>query len=51
MRLPRDITGKQLTNIPEHNPLKVGTLNGILNDVSNHLGLSKDELIKTIFKL
>ncbi len=31
--------------IPNHNPLKVGTLNSILNDVAAHLGITKEELV------
>jgi predicted RNA binding protein YcfA (HicA-like mRNA interferase family) len=41
--------GEHHITIPKHNPLKVGTLNSILNDVSDHLELSKDELAKDIF--
>ncbi len=35
--------------IPDHNPIKIGTLNNILNDVSEYLGISKEELIKNLF--
>ncbi|MDQ7056622.1 MAG: type II toxin-antitoxin system HicA family toxin [Persephonella sp.] len=35
--------------IPAHNPLKVGTLNAILKEISNYLEISKEELIKEIF--
>lgn len=34
--------------VPLHNPLRVGTLNAILTDVSLHLGMSKDELIRRL---
>jgi predicted RNA binding protein YcfA (HicA-like mRNA interferase family) len=32
--------------IPRHKDLKVGTLNGILQDVANHLGIEKEEILK-----
>ena len=32
--------------IPRHKNLKVGTLNGILQDVANHLGIEKEEILK-----
>ena len=32
-----------------HDALRVGTLNGILREVANSLGVSKEELIKRIF--
>lgn len=35
--------------IPNHTPLKVGTLTAILNDVAEHLGLEKDELMVILF--
>lgn len=34
--------------IPNHNPIKVGTLNNILKQVSLHLKISKDELMKEL---
>ena len=35
--------------IPDHNPIKIGTLNNILNDISEYLVMNKDELIKNLF--
>jgi predicted RNA binding protein YcfA (HicA-like mRNA interferase family) len=35
--------------IPNHDPLKVGTLAGILNGVAAHLDISRDELIQRLF--
>lgn len=35
--------------IPNHNPIKIGTLNSILKEVSNQLSISKDELIQKLF--
>jgi len=34
--------------IPNHKPIKVGTLNKILTDITNHLNISKDELLSSI---
>ena len=34
--------------VPDHRPIKVGTLNKILTDIGNHLNLSKDELISSL---
>jgi len=36
--------------IPNHNPIKIGTLNSILADIANHSGLSKSELMEELFK-
>jgi predicted RNA binding protein YcfA (HicA-like mRNA interferase family) len=35
--------------IPDHNPIKIGTLNNILKDISGYLKIDKQTLIKTIF--
>jgi len=40
--------GEHHVTIPNHSPLKVGTLSGILNDVSRHLGISRQELVKRL---
>jgi predicted RNA binding protein YcfA (HicA-like mRNA interferase family) len=50
IRLSRSIRGSehQIT-IPNHNPIKIGTLNSILNDISEHLKLSKQEFIENLF--
>jgi len=34
--------------IPNHNPIKIGTLNNILNDISLQLKVSKQELIEKL---
>ncbi|MGC8690992.1 MAG: type II toxin-antitoxin system HicA family toxin [Caldisericum sp.] len=35
--------------IPAHNPIKIGTLNSIVNELSNVLEISKAELIEKLF--
>lgn len=39
--------GTLYLTIPLHNPLKLGTLASILNDVSEHLNISKEEILKS----
>ena len=36
--------------IPEHTPLKIGTLSQILKEVANYLNTGKDDLIKKLFE-
>ena len=36
--------------IPDHQPIKIGTLNNILNDIAEYLKISKQELIQELFK-
>ncbi len=42
-----EFTEHHLT-IPNHDPIKIGTLSKILNDVAKHLEISKEELAKLI---
>ena len=36
-------------SIPRHKPIKVGTLNSILNEIAQHLNIDKHELLKRLF--
>ncbi len=35
--------------IPNHKPIKVGTLSGLLNDIAQYLRMDKDELVEDLF--
>jgi predicted RNA binding protein YcfA (HicA-like mRNA interferase family) len=50
VRLTTSEGGRQNVTIPNHDPLKVGTLAGILGDVAAHFGISRDELIQRLWK-
>ena len=49
LRLTITERGQHHVTIPNHDPLKVGTLAGVLNDVAAHLEISRDELIQRLF--
>ncbi|MGQ9496742.1 MAG: type II toxin-antitoxin system HicA family toxin [Desulfotomaculales bacterium] len=49
LRLTTTLGGEHHITIPLHNPLKVGTLNGILTDVANHLKIPKEVLVRELF--
>jgi len=49
LRLTTTEGGQHHVTIPNHDPLKVGTLAGILNDVAAHLEISRDELVQRLF--
>lgn len=49
LRLTTNEHGQHHVTIPNHNPLKVGTLSGILTDIAGHFEISRDELIQRIF--
>ncbi|MGH7557667.1 MAG: type II toxin-antitoxin system HicA family toxin [Gemmatimonadota bacterium] len=49
LRLSRTTSeGSHHVTIPRHRALRVGTLNAILRDVANTLGISKEELLRRI---
>ena len=35
--------------IPAHNPIKIGTLNNIVNDVAKYLKMQREKLIASLF--
>ena len=50
IRLRSTHTGTEhLITIPNHNPIKLGTVNGILADVARYLKVTKQELIEQLF--
>ncbi len=49
MRLSKTEDSEHHITIPRHKPLKVGTLNGILRDVADHLGMDRNSLIRELF--
>ena len=48
LRLSIQQQGEHHVTMPTHSPLKVGTLAGILNDVSQHLGITRNELLQRL---
>ncbi len=49
LRLTTKEGGIHHITIPKHNPLKIGTLNGIIIDVANHFKLTKNKIIGELF--
>ena len=50
IRLTRIVAGvQQHVTLPNHKPLRLGTLNGILGDVAAHLGKDKGALVAELF--
>jgi predicted RNA binding protein YcfA (HicA-like mRNA interferase family) len=49
LRLTSELPAQHHVTIPAHDPLKVGTLSGILGDVAAHLKLDRDELLQRLF--
>lgn len=49
VRLTTSLKGQHHITIPNHDPLKIGTLSSILNDVANHFEKTKEEVIQELF--
>lgn len=49
MRLTTSMQGEHHITIPAHKSLKIGTLRSILNDISEHFKIDKNNLIKKLF--
>jgi len=50
IRLTTTVHGEHHVTIPDHSPLRIGTLAGVLADVAAHFGLSKDTLVERLFE-
>ena len=49
IRLTTSENGEHHITVPNHSPIKVGTLNAILRDVANHFGVDREELLRKLF--
>ena len=50
LRLTSQMRGEHHVTVPNHDPLRVGTLSAILAAVAAHHGVSRDELLGTLFE-
>ena len=41
--------GEHHITIPRHRDLKVGTLSGIVGDVAEHLGISREDVLRALW--
>jgi predicted RNA binding protein YcfA (HicA-like mRNA interferase family) len=49
IRLTTPQNGEHHLTIPNHSPIKIGTLNAILRDVATHFELTRDQLAERLF--
>ncbi len=48
IRLQSDQPKSHALTVPNHSPLKIGTLSAILGDVAQHRNITKDDLIELL---
>ncbi len=49
IRLTTKENGEHHLTIPNHSPIKIGTLSAILRDVEEHFNLTRDECLSKLF--
>lgn len=49
MRLRTEREGEHQVTVPNHDPLKLGTLNAILRDIAQHFQMTRKELLEELF--
>ena len=49
IRLTTQEKGEHHVTIPNHSPIKVGTLSAILRDIENHFKITREELLNQLF--
>lgn len=49
MRLTTMQEGEHHVTVPRHNPMRVGTLSGILADVATHFKTTRDDVAGRLF--
>lgn len=50
LRLTTSEQGEHRLTIPDHDPLRIGTLSGILADIAAHFELSRDDVARRLFE-
>ena len=49
LRLTTQENGEHHITVPNHSPIKLGTLNAILREIAEHFNLDRDELLSRLF--
>jgi predicted RNA binding protein YcfA (HicA-like mRNA interferase family) len=49
IRLTTEQNGQHHITIPNHDPLKIGTLSSIIADVAQHFNMTKEDLLQKLF--
>jgi predicted RNA binding protein YcfA (HicA-like mRNA interferase family) len=49
IRLTSSVLGEHHVTLPNHDPLRIGTLAAILDSVATHHGLTREALFKRLF--
>ncbi len=50
IKVTTEQNGQHHIAVPNHNPIKIGTLTGILSEVARHFDITKEEVMRTLFQ-
>jgi predicted RNA binding protein YcfA (HicA-like mRNA interferase family) len=50
LRLTTQQGGEHHVTVPNHESLRTGTLNGVLKDVAEHAGVTRDAVVEKLFR-
>ena len=50
LRLTTTVNGEHHVTIPQHSPLKLGTLSQIISEIAAHLGMTKEEILAGLLR-
>jgi predicted RNA binding protein YcfA (HicA-like mRNA interferase family) len=49
IRLTTNLNGQHHITIPNHDPLKIGTLSAIISDIAQHFDKTRNEMFQELF--
>lgn len=49
LRLTTQENGEHHITVPNHSPIKLGTLNAIVREIAEHFNIDRDELLNKLF--
>ena len=49
LRLTTQENGEHHITVPNHSPIKLGTLNAIVKEIAEHFDIERDELLSRLF--
>jgi hypothetical protein len=49
IRITTTLNGEHHVTIPNHNPIRVGTLSSIIHDIAYHFDITKEQVAEELF--
>ncbi|MCY7423137.1 MAG: type II toxin-antitoxin system HicA family toxin [Chitinophagaceae bacterium] len=49
IRISTTLSGQHHVTIPNHNPIRLGTLSSIIHDIADHFNKTKEQVVEELF--